>query len=78
VIKVRDGEHAIVGGLITKSKGTTTEKVPLLGNIPILGHAFRKDKELDFTDELVIIITPHIIRNNKNVSLKDLGYKTMR
>ena len=78
VIKVRDGDHAIVGGLITKSKGTTTEKVPLLGNIPILGHAFRKDKELDFTDELVIIITPHIIRNNKNVSLKDLGYKTMR
>ena len=78
VIKVKDGEHAIVGGLITKSKGTTSDKVPLLGDIPILGHAFKMDKELDFTDELVIIITPHIIRNNKNVTLKDLGYKNLR
>ncbi len=78
VIKVKDGDHAIVGGLITKSKGTTTDKVPVLGDIPILGYAFKKDKELDYTDELVIIITPHIIRNNRNVTLKDLGYKTMR
>lgn len=78
VIKVRDGDHAIVGGLITKSKGTKTDKVPLLGDIPILGHAFKKDQVLDFTDELVIIITPHIIRNNRNVSLKEMGYKSLR
>ncbi len=78
VIKVRDGDHAILGGLITKSKSTTTDKVPLLGDIPILGHAFKTERKVDSVDELVIIITPHIIRNNKNVSLKDLGYKTMR
>jgi len=78
VIKVRDGDHAIVGGLITRSKGTKTEKVPLLGDIPVLGYAFKKDQILDFTDELVIIITPHIIRNNKNISLKEMGYKSMR
>jgi len=78
VIKVRDGDHAIVGGLITRSKGTKTDKVPLLGDIPVLGYAFKKDQILDFTDELVIIITPHIIRNNKNISLKEMGYKSMR
>ncbi len=78
VIKVRDGDHAIVGGLITKSKGKTSDKVPLLGDIPVLGYAFKKDKVLDFTDELVIIITPHIIKNNRNVSLKEMGYKSLR
>ena len=78
VIKVRDGEHAILGGLITKSKGTKTDKVPILGDIPIVGYAFKKDQVLDFTDELVIIITPHIIKNNRDVSLKEMGYKTLR
>ena len=78
VIKVRDGDHAIVGGLITKSKGTQDEKIPLLGDIPILGHAFKKGQELDFTDELVIIITPHIVKNNRNVSLEEMGYKNLR
>ena len=78
VIKVRDGNHAILGGLITRSKGTKTDKIPLLGEIPILGHAFKREEVLDFTDELVIIITPHIVRSNRNVTLKDLGYKSLR
>ena len=78
VIKVRDGDHAILGGLITRSKGTTTEGIPLLSDIPILGHAFKKNEVVDMTDELVIIITPHIIRDHKNISLKELGYKTLR
>ena len=78
VIKVKDGDHAILGGLITRTKGKKTDKVPLLGDIPILGHAFKRDSIIETTDELVIIITPHIVRNHKNVSLKDLGYKTFR
>jgi general secretion pathway protein D len=78
IIKVRDGDHAILGGLITKGKGTNTEGVPILGDIPILGYAFKREQVLDYTDELVIIITPHIIKNNKNVSLKEMGYKTLR
>ncbi|WP_456428419.1 pilus (MSHA type) biogenesis protein MshL [Nitratifractor sp.] len=78
VIKVEDGNHAILGGLITKSKGTTTDKIPLLGDIPILGYAFKKDQVLDYTDELVIIITPHIVRSHRNVTLRDLGYKNLK
>lgn len=78
VIKVRDGNHAILGGLITRSKGTKTDKIPLLGEIPILGYAFKREEILDFTDELVIIITPHIVRNRRNVTLRDLGYKSLK
>jgi len=78
VIKVHDGEHAILGGLITKNKGTQTDQIPVLGQIPILGNAFKRKEVIDYTDELVIIITPHIVKNGGSVSLKELGYKTLR
>lgn len=78
VIKIKDGDHAILGGLITRGHGTKEEGLPVLENIPILGYAFKKEQKIDYTDELVLIITPHIIRNNRNVTLKDLGYRNLR
>jgi len=78
VIKVKDGNHAILGGLITRSKGTQESGVPVLSKIPVLGYAFKRENVLDVTDELVLIITPHIIRDNKNLTLKDLGYSRLR
>jgi len=78
VIKVRDGDHAILGGLITRSRGTTTSGVPILEHIPLIGYAFKKKNKVETIDELVLIITPHIIRSNKNLTLKDLGYKMLR
>ncbi len=78
VIKVKDGDHAILGGLISTTTGTKVNKVPLLGDIPLLEYAFKRESKIEKTEELVIIITPHIIRNNRNLSLKDLGYKRLR
>ena len=75
VVKVKDGERVILGGLITSMKSDGESKVPILGNIPILGKAFRHDIKTDVKDELVIIITPHIINFSNQVSLKTLGYK---
>ncbi len=74
VVKVRDGEHAILGGLITSKTGIKTNKVPLLGDIPVLGYAFKHEEKIETVEELVIIVTPHIVRDGKSVSLKDLGY----
>ena len=78
VIKVRDGNHAILGGLITRGKGIKNQKVPLLGDIPLLGYAFKHEEIIDTTEELVIIITPHIIKSGKNITLKDLGYTELK
>lgn len=78
VIKVKDGNHAILGGLITRGKGTKSNKVPLLGDMPLIGYAFKHEQIIDTTEELVVIITPHIIRNGKNITLKDLGYSRLR
>ncbi len=74
VIKVKDGEHAILGGLITSKNGTKSNKVPLLGDIPGLKYFFSRDEKIETVEELVIVITPHIVKNAKDLDMKDLGY----
>jgi len=75
VIKVKDGHHAILGGLITTQTGVEINKVPLLGDIPLLSNVFKKEEKIENIVELVLIITPHIIKNGKDISLRELGYK---
>lgn len=74
VIKVSDGQHAILGGLISSKTGFQVNKVPLLGDLPLLEYAFKSEEKINTVEELVLIITPHIVKNSKSVSLKDLGY----
>ncbi|MBD3789779.1 MAG: pilus (MSHA type) biogenesis protein MshL [Campylobacterales bacterium] len=74
VIKVKDGEHAILGGLINSKSGVQVSKVPLLGDIPLLEYAFKSEKQINTVEELVLIITPHVVKNAKSATLKDLGY----
>ena len=74
VIKLKDGEHAILGGLISTKTGFQDNSIPFLGDIPGLGYLFKREEKINKVEELVFIITPHIVRNSKSVSLKDLGY----
>ena len=74
VIKVKDGQHAILGGLISSKSGVKVNKVPLLGDLPLLENVFKREEKINKVEELVIIITPHVVKNDKSVSLKDLGY----
>ena len=77
VIKVKDGEHAILGGLISSKTGFRNNKVPLLGDMPLIGDLFKREEKINKVEELVLIITPHIVKNSKSVSLKDLGYSKL-
>lgn len=62
VVRVRDGDTVIIGGLIRKEFSQTTSKLPILGDIPILGALFRnRTKDKDLERELLVFITPHII-----------------
>ena len=78
VVTLNDGEHAILGGLISSKTGTQVSKVPLLGDLPLLEYLFKREKRVNKVDELVLIITPHIIKTNKDLSLEDLGYRKLR
>jgi len=77
VVTLQDGEHVILGGLISSKTGTKVSKVPLLGDLPLLEYLFKREVRVNNVDELVLIITPHIIKKNKELSLEELGYKKL-
>lgn len=66
---VKDGETAILGGLIDTEKSKEIDKVPLLGDIPLLGLLFRKNIDVEKKTELIIFITPRILSDEKRVSI---------
>jgi type II secretory pathway component GspD/PulD (secretin) len=69
VVRIKDGETVIIGGLIRNDSSETITKLPFFGDIPILGALFRhKDKTRDRERELLVFITPHIIKENSNTA----------
>ena len=60
-VMIKDGQTLVIGGLIKDKKVTTRTKVPLLGDIPILGLFFSHKSEEVIKNDLLIFITPHII-----------------
>lgn len=75
VVTVKDGNRVILGGLINTRSTEDTSQVPLLGSIPVLGYLFKYEEMSKTTQELIIIIEPHIIDKESKVSLKELGYR---
>ena len=62
-ILVADGETIVIGGVFSSDTQTSQEKVPFLGDLPILGKAFRRDVTAESKSELLIFLTPRIINN---------------
>lgn len=62
-VAVNDGEALIIGGLIQERKTNQRGQVPILGEIPILGNAFKNKTNTIERTELVIFIRPKIVRN---------------
>ena len=62
-VSAADGETIILGGLIARSTRTRHRQVPWLGDIPILKYLFSYDYFDENRTELLIIMTPHIVRN---------------
>jgi general secretion pathway protein D len=58
---VRDGDSFVIGGLTQDTDITSRSKIPILGDIPILGQAFRTDKDSRSKTELYIVVTPRIV-----------------
>ncbi len=76
VVTVKDGARVILGGLINQNNSLRKNKVPLLGDIPGLGYLFSYENDVVSTEELIIVIEPHIIdKAQTNVSLAELGYE---
>jgi type IV pilus assembly protein PilQ len=63
-VRVKDGETLVLGGLFRESTRTTRRQVPVLGDIPLVGAAFRgQDDQVD-RQEIIFLITPSIVRDD--------------
>jgi general secretion pathway protein D len=58
---VRDGDSFVIGGLTQDETISSKSKIPLLGDIPLVGQAFRSERTTRSKTELYIIVTPHIV-----------------
>ena len=63
-VMVRDGGTAVIGGIYQASNTTSQSRVPVLHTIPILGALFRSNALTSNHDELLIFITPRIVRGS--------------
>ena len=68
VLRLRDGETQILAGLISDADRETASKVPGLSSIPVLGRLFTSIKTDKTKQEIVLSITPHVIRHGKRPS----------
>ena len=62
---VRDGETFVIGGLTIDNSLYNKSKIPILGDIPLLGQAFRVDKTSKNKTDLYVVITPHVVRHRR-------------
>lgn len=62
-VRIKDGETLVIGGLIRETEAKTVQKIPVLGDLPLIGAAFRSTATGKTKTELVIMITPKIIKD---------------
>lgn len=66
-VTIRDGETVVIGGLITSRKSEGVNKVPLLGDIPLIGALFRSTGISEQKTELLIVMTVDVLRTDQDV-----------
>jgi type IV pilus assembly protein PilQ len=59
---VDNGQTVVLGGIYETTQSNSVTKVPLLGDIPILGRLFRTTRNVDNRSELLIFVTPKILQ----------------
>ncbi|MFN7670392.1 MAG: hypothetical protein ACK5S5_08075 [Planctomycetota bacterium] len=66
-VLLRSGQTAVLGGLKSKNQSETVTKLPLLGDIPVLGYLFKGRSRQDQVTTLLVFITPELIRSPEDV-----------
>ena len=66
-VLVSDGQTVVLGGILATTKSQTDTKVPFLADIPVLGNLFKSTIHIDNKTELLIFITPKILREGSNL-----------
>jgi type IV pilus assembly protein PilQ len=67
-VVLSDGQTVVLGGILETTHSDAQTKVPWLGDIPVLGNFFKNTTKVDDKDELLVFVTPKIIREGVNVN----------
>ncbi|MBS1717835.1 MAG: hypothetical protein JSS72_08910 [Armatimonadetes bacterium] len=67
-VTVPDGETVVLGGIIRTSHSIDESKIPILGDIPLLGNLFKSKEGHDIKTELMVFLTPHIVRTGADLA----------
>lgn len=67
-VRIKDGETLVLGGMIQEEEKKEVSKFPLLGDLPVIGGVFRNTHTTNTKSELVIMVTPHIIKDTEDVA----------
>lgn len=60
-VAIKDGATIVLGGLVSEDERDSESKVPILGDIPILGNLFKSVEKVNVRTELLVLITPHVL-----------------
>jgi general secretion pathway protein D len=74
VLRLKDGENQVLAGLISDEERSSGSKVPGLGDLPIFGRLFGTKREEGQKTELVLSITPRLVRNNKRPTIEQTEF----
>ncbi len=66
-VLVNDGQTVVLGGILESERRDASSKVPVLGDIPVVGHLFKSTTKTDNKNELLIFVTPRILREGANL-----------
>jgi type IV pilus assembly protein PilQ len=67
-IMVKDGHTIVIGGLFRESASSTRSQIPVLGNMPLVGPLFRQQVDATRREEVIILLTPHIVKDDNAYS----------
>jgi type IV pilus assembly protein PilQ len=63
-VMVKDGHTIVIGGLFREASTATRSQIPFLGNLPIVGHLFKNQTDTTRRQEIIILLTPHIVKDD--------------
>ncbi|MFG0331110.1 MAG: ABC transporter transmembrane domain-containing protein [Phycisphaerales bacterium] len=66
--RLRNNTPFIIGGLVSRDQTVTQDKVPILGDLPLIGPAFRAERTRSLKREVIIVLTPHVLEDNSDVA----------
>ncbi len=74
-VTVPDGDTMVIGGIIIDNRSETVNKIPFLGDLPVLGALFRRDSNSGTRTTLYFFVTPHILDDTEFADLAEMSYQ---